>query len=105
MVQGFTVSAFLPDYQNKSTNIHKWGKDNLLPQKLINYVADSGVATRAAKKVAEYIASDGFANKDISKLKVNPTQTADKLLQVQAGYMGLINSLAAHAIFLKFYRL
>jgi len=96
MVQGFTVAAFLPDYQNKSTNIHKWGKDNLLPQKLINYVADSGVATRAAKKVAEYIASDGFANKDISKLKVNPTQTADKLLQVQAGYMGLINAVAFH---------
>jgi len=96
MVQGFTVAAFLPDYQNKSTNIHKWGKDNLLPQKLINYVADSGVATRAAKKVAEYIASDGFANKDISKLKVNPTQTADKLLQVQAEYMGLINGVAFH---------
>lgn len=95
-MQGLFVNAFLPDYQNQSKDIHLWGKDNLLPQKLITYVADSGVATRSAKKVAEYIASDGFANKDLSKLKVNPTQTADKALQVQAEYMSLLNGVAFH---------
>lgn len=96
LVHGFFVNAFLPDYQNKTKNLHLWGKDNLLPQKLISYVADSGVATRAYKKVSEYIASDGFANKEVSKIMVNATQTADKLLQVQAAYMGLLNAAAFH---------
>lgn len=95
-MQGLFVNAFLPDYKNESKDIHLWGKDNLLPQKLITLVADSGIATGSAKKVAEYIASDGFVNKDLSKLKVNRDQTADKLLQAQAGYMSILNGVAFH---------
>jgi len=98
-VRGFVssfVNAFLPEYKNESEGIYKYGKDNLLPNQLISFVADSGVATRAVNKVAEYISSDGFTNETSANFKVNKFQTADELLQEQAQYMGYITAIAFH---------
>ena len=95
-VAGSIVNAFLPVYEDRATHLLKYGKDNLLPNQLLSYVADSGVATRAASKLAEYIASDGFVNEDSAKFKVNEYQTADQLLQEQAQYLSVINAVAFH---------
>lgn len=90
------VNAFVPEYENKSKDIYNYGKNNNLPNQLISFVADSGVATRSAKKFAEYIASDGFVNEAAAKLQVNGRQTADQLLQEQALYMALLSGAAFH---------
>jgi len=95
-VAGSIVNAFLPVYEDKATHLLKYGKDNLLPNQLLSYVADSGVATRAASKLAEYIASDGFVNEASATFKVNEYQTADQLLQEQAQYLSVINAVAFH---------
>ena len=93
---GSFVNAFLPVYEDKATHLLKYGKDNLLPNQLLSYVADSGVATRAASKLAEYIASDGFVDEASAKFKVNSNQTADQLLQEQSPYLSTITGVAFH---------
>lgn len=95
MAQAF-LNAFVPNYENKTTETHLYGKDNLLPNQLISWIADSGIATRVVNKVAEYIASDGFTNEASASFKVNDKQTADMLLQEQSPYMAYINAVAFH---------
>ena len=95
-IAGSFVNAFLPVYEDKATHLLKYGADNLLPNRLLSYVADSGVATRASSKLAEYIASDGFVNEASANLKVNQTQTADQLLQEQTPYLSTITAVAFH---------
>lgn len=90
------VNSFLPVYEDKATNVLKYGKDNMLPNQLLSYVSDSGVATRASSKLAEYIASDGFTDKISASFKVNDKQTADQLLQEQSQYLSVINAVAFH---------
>ena len=90
------MNFFVPDKEDKSKGIYRYGKNNDLPNILISLIADSGVATRAAKKVAEYIASDGFVDEKASVFKVNEKQTADQLLQEAAVYMAMLNGVAFH---------
>jgi hypothetical protein len=93
---GSFVNAFLPVYEDKATHLLKYGADNLLPNKLLSFVADSGVATRASSKLAEYIASDGFVDETSAQFKVNAEQTADQLLQEQTQYLSTITAVAFH---------
>lgn len=90
------VASFVPNYENKSTETYLFGKDNNLPNQLISYIADSGVATRAVNKLAEYIASDGFNEEVSAEFKVNEFQTADQLLQEQSQYVGFLTGMAFH---------
>ena len=95
LVEAF-VNAFVPDILNKTTETYLYGKDNQLPNQLISFIADSGVAARAVGKVAEYIASDGFTNEASADFMVNQYQTADKLLQEQSLYMAYVGAVAFH---------
>lgn len=98
-VRGFVtsfVNAFLPEYKNESDDIYKYGKDNLLSNQLLSYVADSGVATRAANKLAEYISADGFTEPTSANFKVNEKQTADELLNEVSAYAALLTGVAFH---------
>jgi len=90
------VNAFIPDYSNDAKGIHLYGKMDNIPNDLLKAIANSGVATRAMGKLAEYIASDGFADKDASAVMVNDSQTADDLLQEQATYCASLYSMAFH---------
>lgn len=74
-------NLFVPVLENKSENIYKYGYDNLLPNNLIRYINESGVAKRCVNKVSSYIAADGFADESTKIFKVNEKQTADELLQ------------------------
>ena len=88
------VNAMVLNYEDKSKDVWKYGKNNLLPNDLLKFLANSGVATRAANKVAEYIASDGFVNEAAAKLQINPFQTADQLLQEAAVYVSMLDGCA-----------
>lgn len=73
-------NLFVPEVKNTSEHIYQYGNKDLLPNKLIEYINNSGVAKRCVNKVASYIQADGFDN-DISKLlKVNDKQNADGIL-------------------------
>lgn len=79
-------NRFVPVIVNPSTGQIRYGLDDLLPNNNLRLINDCGVAKRCARKKARYIQGDGFANKDLSKMKVNPKQTADKLLQQISSY-------------------
>ena len=72
-------NAFVPDTENKSKEIYNYGKNNDLPNQWISYIAESGVATRAVGKLAEYIFADGFNDETSAELKINNKQSADSL--------------------------
>jgi len=74
-------NLFVPTIEDKSGNIYRFGYDNMLPNKLIQYVNESGVAKRCVNKVATYISADGFAEENAKVYKVNEKQTADELLE------------------------
>lgn len=74
-------NLFVPVTEDKSQNIYRYGHDNLLPNKLIKYVNDSGVAKRCINKVTSYIAADGFKEPTTKTFKVNQKQNADEILQ------------------------
>jgi hypothetical protein len=90
------VNRFVFDTENKSKDIYNWGEKNTLPNMLIATIADSGVATRAVGKVAEYIASDGFVETSAATFKVNDKETADQLLQTIAGQLAISTGFALH---------
>lgn len=90
------VNVFVPDLINKSVGIYNYGYNNLLPNELVKYIADSGIATRCVGKVSEYIASNGFVDKANASLKVNEKQTANKLLQEQAINAAMFRGFAYH---------
>lgn len=78
------VNLFVPEVKNVSENIYKYGLNDLLPNKLIEYINNSGVAKRCVNKVASYIQADGFEDESARAFKVNPTQSADDLLSSTA---------------------
>ena len=98
-VKGFAMSfvgMFVPETEKKSEGIWAYGKSDNLPNQLLAKIADSGIATRCVGKLTEYIASDGFTDKAAAGLQVNPSQTADELLQEQANYAAYFNGAAFH---------
>lgn len=72
-------NLFVPVLTNQSENIYKYGYNNLLPNKLIEYINNSGVAKRCVNKVASYIQADGWDD-SLKNFKVNSFQTADEIL-------------------------
>jgi hypothetical protein len=58
-----------------------YGHDNLLPNKCLKYINDSGTAKLCAAKVAEYTEADGFVSDIESAKKVNKYQTGDDFLR------------------------
>ena len=58
-----------------------YGHDNLLPNKCLKYINDSGTAKLCVAKVAEYIEADGFVSDIESAKKVNKYQKGDDFLR------------------------
>jgi len=75
------TNLFVPELKDNSQNIYRYGYDNLLPNNLIRYINESGVAKRCVNKVTNYISADGFANEATRAFKPNLKDTSDELLQ------------------------
>ena len=58
-----------------------YGHDNLLPNKCLKYINDSGTAKMCVAKVAEYTEADGFVSDIESAKKVNKYQKGDDFLR------------------------
>lgn len=92
------VNMWVPEIENKSTGVYLFGKDNLLPNKLMKWVLDSGTAKRAVSKRSAYIAADGFIDEQAANFKVNEFQTADKILTEIVGYQSYFKGFVLHIV-------
>lgn len=95
-VYGF-VNAIIPEKENKAQGIYYFGVDNKLPNNLITWVNDSGVARRCVGKVSTYIEANGFVNKDAgSKIVGTDGATANDLLSDIATSLAYFEGFALH---------
>jgi len=87
---------FVPTQENKTKGIYMFGHDNLLPNKLMKWVLNSGTAKRAVSKRSAYISADGFVDDTAANFQVNPLQTADKIVTEISGYQSYFKGFALH---------
>lgn len=87
-------NRYEPTIENKQKGIYDYGRKNNLPNRLLEWVLDSGTAKLAQAKRATYIAADGFQEDEAAKFMVNDKQTADDLLGELAGYMSYFKGAA-----------
>lgn len=90
------LNMFIPEIKNESKGIYMFGKDNLLPNKLMKWVLDSGTAKRAVSKRSNYISADGFVDEKAANFPVSPNKTADKLLTEIADYLPYFQGFVLH---------
>lgn len=90
------TNMFVPEIKNESKGVYMFGKDNKLPNKLMNWVLDSGTAKRAVSKRSAYIAADGFVDENAANFEVSPNKTADKLLTEISGYLPYFKGFVLH---------
>lgn len=90
------INMFIPTLKNESKGIYPYGVNNMLPNEWLKFIADSGTASRAADKFAEYVASDGFIDESVADSMANKDQTFDELLQEAANYIGMFQACAFH---------
>lgn len=83
-------------YKNKSEGYYNYGWNDRLPLEIIEAINNSGVAKKAAKKYAEYIAADGFVSPVASSYKVNRKETGDKVLEKIATSFAYFDAVAYH---------
>lgn len=90
------MNMFVPEIKNESKGVYMFGKDNLLPNKLMKWVLDSGTAKRAVSKRAAYISADGFVDEAAANFEVSLNKTADKLLTEISGYLPYFKGFVLH---------
>jgi len=73
-----------------------FGHDNLLPNKLMKWVLNSGTAKRSVSKRSAYISADGFVDDNAANFQVNPIQTADKIVTEISGYQSYFKGFCLH---------
>ncbi|NEM96152.1 hypothetical protein [Pontibacter burrus] len=67
--------------QEKGTaKVIDYGKDNKLPQEIMQAFLASPTARRCWRRLKKFIQADGFADRTAAAMRVNPEQTADDLL-------------------------
>jgi hypothetical protein len=71
-----------------------YGNDNLLPNKLIRYVNESGTAKTCIAKIAEYIEADGFVSDVVSYYQFNKNQNGDAVLSDVCLQMSMFSGFA-----------
>lgn len=64
------MNRWVPRLEQKGTGLLFYGKNNLLPNDVIKYINESGVAKNCARTLAQFIQADGFADETIAKTKI-----------------------------------
>lgn len=81
---------------DKSKGIIKYDSDNLLPQKIIRQIGESGTATACIDKLNQYVFADGLVDQELGKQKVNDKQTFNQLISESVPYSTLFQAVAYH---------
>lgn len=87
-IKNFAASAirFVARYVEiaEKTNTSKdyifYGNDNVLPNKLIRYVNESGTAKKCTAEISDFIEADGFVNEATQLFQFNKEQKGDGFL-------------------------
>ena len=66
---------------NYSEDIIKYDTDNKFPQNLINYIRESGTATRCVDELGRYSFAEGFVKETTAKMKFNETQNGNDIVE------------------------
>jgi len=90
------LNIFVPTIRNEGKGIYNYGKNNLLPNDLIKWILDCGIAKRCITKTKTYIAANGFVDASLNEIMVNPKQNAYELLYEAAEYMAYFGGCAFH---------
>ena len=76
---GSFLNRFIPRQKNTgNADYIPYGKDNKLPQEIIELIGNNGTAMRAMRMRSKYIYADGFSEN--FDLPANPKQTVNQLL-------------------------
>ena len=84
---------------NKGANRYDYGKNNLLPNELLNAVEASVTASSCRVKKSTFIKGRGFSDKGVASMKVNADQTANQLQAEFSDYSGLFSCVVAKVIY------
>lgn len=63
------LNRWIPRLEQKSTGILFYGKNNLLPNDIIKYINESGVAKNCVRTLAQFIQADGFSDTNVAEIK------------------------------------
>ena len=81
---------------NTSKDFIYYGNDNLLPNKLVRYINNSGTSKKCVEKVVQYIEADGFVDKKTATSAFNDYQKGDDLLSDIGQQVGYFRGFALH---------
>lgn len=77
-------AQFVPLKEDKTLNTYKYGIDDRLPNFLLQWIMNSGIATRAANKLKQYIYGAGFNEPNT----ICDNQTLDKISTALSRFNG-----------------
>ena len=77
-------AQFVPLKEDKTLNTYKYGVDDRLPNFLLQWIMNSGIATRAANKLKQYIYGAGFNEPNT----ICDNQTLDKISTALSRFNG-----------------
>ncbi len=90
------VNRIVTFIEDKSKHIIRYDIDNLLPQRIIRQVSESGTATACIDILNQYIFAEGLVNEELGKTKVNDTQTFNEVIAELTTYASLFHGIALH---------
>jgi len=79
--------------ENKNAKRYDYGKDNLLPNLLLKAIEASITAASCRERKQTFIEGNGFQDRDVASVVMNPKQTADDLAAEFSDYSALFNGL------------
>lgn len=82
--------------EDKSNHILKYDIDNLLPQRIIRQVGESGTATSCISILNQYVYAYGLVDENSGKFKVNKDQTLNDLIKDMTPYANFFAGVALH---------
>lgn len=82
--------------ENKSKGIYVYDSDNLLPQKLIRQISESGTATACIEAINQYVYADGLVDETLGKTLANDTQTFNQLIGDLVPSTSMFSGVAIH---------
>lgn len=82
--------------EDKSNHILKYDIDNLLPQRIIRQVGESGTATSCISALNQYTFAYGLVDENVGKTFVNKHQTMNDLIKEMTPYANMFSGVTLH---------
>ena len=84
---------------NKGANRYDYGLNNLLPNELLLAIESSVTASSCRETKSTFIKGKGLADKSVSSMKINATQTANQIVGELADFSGIFRGVALKVVY------